>query len=189
MFTRLWDPDGNDVASAVQRDDRRKINARRIDLIRTCRRTFGERFTGGIHSDSYSRTQVSKDLLLPWSDTQKRAYLETMKSHSICVATTGLHSSIGWRFAEYVAASRAVVTESLTFEVGGNFKQGRNYLEFSDSDSLIEVITYLLADRRRVVQMMESNRRYYEAFLRPDALILNTLIHALGLSEGAPMTD
>lgn len=189
LYTRLWDPDGRDVATQIQHDERLKMNAMRINLISVCKQEFGKQFTGGIQSDSYSRTQVPADSLLPWSATQKQAYLETVKRHSICIATTGLHGSIGWSFAEYVAASRAVVTESLLFGVGANFNRGDNYLEFTDSHSLVETINYLLTDRARVVQMMEANRRYYWSFLRPDALVLNTLIQALGLSDERPIEN
>lgn len=39
--------------------------------------------------------------------------MRLMKQSRICIATTGLHDSIGWKFAEYVVAGRTIVIEPL----------------------------------------------------------------------------
>ena len=57
-------------------------------------------------------------------------FLNIVKSSDICIATTGLHKSIGWKFGEYIAASRAIITEPLYYEIPGELKRGSNYLEF-----------------------------------------------------------
>lgn len=183
MCTKLWDPSG--ATSQHQRDERLELNERRIDLVRSLRKEFGARFTGGMQSDSYSRRVAPEELLLPQTATEKHAYLAAMRSHSICVTTTGLHGSIGWRLGEYVSAARAVVTEPLRYDVGEDFRAGENYLAAPEVDGLLGQVDLLLSDRRRVVAMMDRNRRYHASYLRPDSLVLNTLLTALGLRRAA----
>jgi hypothetical protein len=102
--------------------------------------------------------------------------LNAVKEHSICIATTGLHDSIGWKMAEYVAASRAIVSEPLHFELPGNFEKDVNYLEFEHVDQLVSKLQTLLQSQKTVLQMMESNFRYYNNFLKPENMIFNTLL-------------
>lgn len=45
-----------------------------------------------------------------------------VKESDICITTTGLHRSIGWKFAEYIAASKAIVTEKLNYSPGTELK-------------------------------------------------------------------
>lgn len=51
-----------------------------------------------------------------------------MRRSDICIGSTGLWDSIGWKTGEYVAAARAVVNERFVYEVPGGFREGVNYL-------------------------------------------------------------
>lgn len=183
MYTRLWDPRGKDVRSPREGTERSEINAARIEALLALREAFGSRFTGGIYTDTFSRSCTDPALLLSWQESEKHSYLAEMKRHAICVATGGLHGSIGWRFAEYVASSRAIVSEPLQFGVGGEFHSGRNYVEFSNVDELVNCVDRLLSDPKLMRSMMVANYRYYCAHLKPSALVLDTLVHGLALAE------
>ena len=95
------------------------------------------------------------------------------------MATTGLHGSIGAKFAEYIAQAKAIVSEPLNYQVPGNLSSEVNYLEFTSIDGCVESAVRLIDDRDLRVSMMMDNCRYYHAYLRPDALILNTLAIAM----------
>ncbi len=92
------------------------------------------------------------------------------------MATTGLHNSIGWKFGEYVAASRAILSEPLIYGLPGNFEHGKNYLPFNNEDELLHKTYSLLKNKDELLDMMNSNFHYYNNFLRPDKLVLNTLL-------------
>ena len=109
--------------------------------------------------------------------------MNIVKSSDICIATTGLHKSIGWKFGEYVAASRAIVTEKLHYEIPGDFKSGINYLEFSSEDELVHSIKKLIEDKCLRYEMMKNNHNYYLEYVRPDKLIMNTLTQVIQESE------
>ncbi len=183
LFTRLWDPRGEDVRSKAESDERTLMNAARIELISNLRRTFAGRFFGGLYTDAYSSENAPQELLLPWAATEKRTYLRRMKEHAVCVATTGLHGSTGWRLAEYVAASRAIVTEPLRFDPGTGLVAGRNYVEASP-DLMQQEVESLLVNPHRIRGMMLANFHHYRSRLRPDALILATLERALANTIG-----
>ena len=172
-LTRVWNPDDfdNDRAKA----NIETINNSRISAIKACQKEFGKIFCGGLSDDQFARKHA-KSLIASLSLTNKRSYLELVKSHAICIATTGLHGSIGWKFSEYVAASRAILSEPLVYEAPGGFKKEQNYLEFTSGDELIAGINMLFRNSLALLGMMQENYRYYNNYLRPQNLVLNTLL-------------
>lgn len=173
FFARLWEPGKDD--DQTYKEELQNINQSRIENIRKCREVFGGRFLGGLYDDQYSR-KLAPDLVMSENFTKKRKYLQLMKKASICIATTGLHKSIGWKLGEYVAASKAIITEPLHFSVPGDFSEKRNYITFDSSAALIENISQLLEDQDRTFSMMCNNYFYYQRYLKPENLVLNSLL-------------
>ncbi|MBC6401626.1 MAG: hypothetical protein GDA37_11570 [Ekhidna sp.] len=177
FLTRLHNPD--DVSLEHSKIERENINRNRIDCIKACKKEFPNNFIGGLESDNFSK-RYQKDLVLPTSLTKKEVFLNAVKESNICITTTGLYNSIGWKFGEYVAASRAIISESLKYELPGNFENYKNYLEFNGKDELIQNIRELLRNRDRLSErMMQENFHYYNNYLRPDVLVLNTLLRVI----------
>ncbi|EPB8187119.1 TPA: hypothetical protein ACY4RU_001637 [Clostridium perfringens] len=178
FLTRLLDPYSCDVENENVKNERIKINNFIIECIRRCREEFGESFIGGIQKDNYSFKNYP-EYIVDDKYKIKEEFLKIVKESDICIATTGLHGSTGWKFAEYVAASRAVVSERLNYDLPGNFSKDNNYLEFDDVDSLINKI-YLLKNNKYIrSRIMKNNYIYYNSYLNPEKLILNTLIYCL----------
>jgi hypothetical protein len=173
FMARLWNPD--EVSLDYLKAEREQINKNRIEHIRACRQVYGDNFIGGLRHDAFSM-RYAKDLLLPFSLTKKENFLKTIRECNICVATTGLHRSIGWKFGEYVAASRAIVSEALAYQLTGDFEKDKNYLEFTNTTELINSLNALKNDKEKIFEMMTNNFQYYNNYVRPDKLVLNTLL-------------
>lgn len=172
FIARLWNP--KEATTEEAREERHQMNQLRVEYIQACKRHFGRLFTGGLTADSFTNKYHSA-WVLPARLTDRHAYLTCMKEHSICIATAGLHSSIPWKVGEFVAASRAIVSEPLHFDVPGNFAPDRNYLMFENSDQLLLQIERLLKNKDQLLRLMQHNFQYYHNFLRPDMLVLNSL--------------
>lgn len=178
---RLWDPG---LAKTKESETQREtINSFRIEIVKKLKEMYKDRFLGGIFEDEYSRTVLNKEYLLPFEFTNRDNYISLMKRSTICIATTGLHNSIGWKFGEYVAASRAIITEKLHYEVPGDFKLNKNYLEFNSASQLIKIIDDLLENKDALRKMMFSNFEYYNLNLRPDIMIFNTINNIFRLNN------
>ena len=172
FLTRLWSPE--EARSERSREFRTQLNTTRINCIEACKKSYGDLFTGGLFMESYAKKNYPS-MLMPGSLTNKAGFLQTVKDHSICITTTGLHNSIGWKLAEYVAASRAIVTEPLNFGLPGNFSRGSNYFEFETPEELLTQVNLLLSNPDQIIATMNNNYYYYNNFVRPERLILNTL--------------
>ena len=176
FFTRLWDPSCFRLSSPHTYENWMQLNRNRIECISACKKYYGNQFIGGIQTDDYSIKTCSSDLLIPHYMTKREMFLNEVKKSSICITTTGLFDSIGWKFAEYIAASRAIVTEPLCYELPGNISKNKNFLEFTNPTELIESINILLNDSLLLKNMMEANYNYYKKYVQPDKLIYNTLL-------------
>lgn len=177
FLARLWDPHA--VTLDHLREERENINRDRMRCITACRNEFGTQFTGGLAEDKYSRVHA-KDLTVSRSLTKREKFLSAIRQHDICIATTGLHGSIGWKFGEFVAASRGIVTEPLQYDLPGNFLEDTHYLTFTNEDDLITKIQLLLRNKDKLRGMMINNYHYYRNNVSPETLVLNTLLTVLG---------
>ena len=179
FLTRLWSPQatpGSDPCAL------KELNSMRIELIRTLRRRFGARFVGGVQHDEYSRRQCPD--CVTDVGMSKSHYLDLMKSHLIAVASTGLHGSTGWKLAEYVAASRCIVSEPLRSELPEPLVAGTNFLEYRTPEQCADACERLLDDPTLTSAMRHDNEAYYRRALKPHALILRHLQCATRVGNG-----
>jgi hypothetical protein len=182
FMARMWDVRGDAGwrLTDAKREERHFINEQRARTIRLCREAFGGLFHGGVAPTPYACEHYPDLVITSRREVARRAYLRRMKRSPICIATMGLHQSIGWKFAEYVAASKAIVTETLHYEVPGVFGENRNYLSFRTPEECVEAVDRLIRDERLRQSLMRNNRNYYRRHVRPDRLVLNSLMAAAG---------
>ncbi len=185
FMTRTWDPEAYPAGATEEIKAYWKrvcieVNETRASIIGTLRRQLGDRFYGGFATDKHSVNKYHKFLLPDARMAKKKAYINTLREYPICIASTGLFNSIGWKLAEYVAFSKAIVSEPLYFEVPGDFGKDKNYLEFTNAEQCVEQTLSLLNDQQKRVEIMGNNNRYYNVYLSPDKLIWRTLEVAAG---------
>jgi hypothetical protein len=178
FLVAAYDPHDDPARSREKIEDRVSINETRARCIRLLREALGPRFTGGF-SPSLFTMQHYADLLAPPGSTAQENYLRILKSFPICVASTGLHGSAGWKLAEYVAFSKAILSERLVYDTPGHFAPGRNYIEFTSPEECVDGAVRLIEDAGLRQQIMRNNETYYRTYLRPDALVKNALTTAL----------
>ena len=179
FLTRMWDPDGYEVENEHVRAERIEINESRAKCIRACKDKYGEKFIGGVEDSEFSRKYYPDCIVEDSSVTNRSNFLNIIKSSDICIATTGLHKSIGWKFGEYIAASRAIITEPLYYQLPGKFENEKNYLEFTNVEELINSIDKLIENEDYRFSMMMNNYNYYNNYVKPDKLVMNTLLDVM----------
>lgn len=179
FLVNAYDPHARRDRSPRKVEEYRAINEMRARCIRRLRAAFGPRFLGGFSHNAYTERAYPDLLVEHHAVTRRRHYLKILRAHPICIATTGLHGSIGWKFAEYVATARAIVSEPLGYEVPGPLAEGDNYLLFRDAQACVAQCGRLMEDRDLRTRLMVENARYYRSHLRPDVLVLNTLLEAV----------
>jgi len=141
FFTRLWSPES--FLSKEKNEERCYINETRIEIIKKLKETYKTNFLGGIYSDAFSESYC-QELILPSHLTRREKYLKIMHGFDITIGSMGLHESIGWKTAEYIAASKAIINERFHYYVPGNFKEGVNYLPFDTADDCINNVKILI---------------------------------------------
>lgn len=166
FLSRLWDGDHN-----------RAINAMRIAIVRALKERYPRNFMGGVTDTPLSRV-LCPDLIVAQKYTDRFRYLRLMRRCDICIGSTGLWDSIGWKTGEYVAAARAVVNERFAYEVPGNFREGVNYLAYITAEECVAQVDSLMRNPDAVQRMKEANAAYYRDWLRPDALVRRALKQA-----------
>ena len=162
--------------------DYKNITEERIEQIKALKDNLKEKFVGGIIENKHS-LKIAPNLLASNNIVNKKEYIKLIKGNFICIANRGLHNSTGWKFAEYIAASKAIISEPLTYNVVGDFKEENNYLTFTSPEILVDKASYLLNNIDLIHRMEKENYMYYQKFLKPDKLIYNTLVQIGLLKE------
>ena len=179
FLARLWDPYDSATRSESFVQDRISLNESRIDCIRQLKRNFGARFFGGIIDTPFARKMCPELLVSDRSITSQSGYIRLMQSFPVCISTAGLYRSNGYKLAEYIAFSKAIVSEPVHYKTPGNFQANHNYLEFTSAAECINQVGVLFDDKSKRYDMMVKNWEYYETYMAPDTLIRNTLELAL----------
>ena len=183
LFTRAWDP-AHVSDNPAQVEARHAMNHMRAGCIRKLRLAFGDDFSGGFVPGQYARERFPDCLAPDARLTRKRAFIHLVHQTDICVTSLGLQDSNGFRLAEYVAAARAIVGERMRHSLPGDFEAGKNYLDFTTPDECVAAAQALFEDPARRYAMMQRNQDYYRAYIRPDALVWNTLQQGAGAADG-----
>ena len=178
FLTRLWDPDDRADRPEDRREDRRQISQMRVACVEALRRRFGDRVTGGLQPNSYAQRHWPSLVADPVLCRRDR-FLAQLDRHDVCIATDGLYGSVGWKFAEYVAKGRAIVTEPLRYELIGPIAPPTNYLEFEDPGKCVENVEALFDDEALRTSMMRANSEYFQEYGLPEKLISHALAAGL----------
>lgn len=179
FMSRAYDPSGEpgeDPAAMAEpglSEEREMLNETRAACVRALRAELGDRFVGGLVPSEFARARYG-DCVVDAAATARPRFLRALAGCDVAVATTGLHGSNQWKLAEYLAASKAVVTQPLRYEVPA-FNTPEHYLPFETPEECVEQTTALIDDPERRVAMMRANRDYYEAYVRPDAIVRRSL--------------
>ena len=176
FLARTWDPG---EVPGLRRRDVEGLNDTRAECIRLLRKRFGERFFGGLARSAHALARYPDCVVDARTSTRRRDYLARLRDYSICVATTGLSDSIGWKFAEYLAFGKAIVCEPMKFELPGPIAAGRTFLEFTTPEGCAARVGELLEDGEARERMMADNAAYFAEFGAPDAVVARALHAAL----------
>ena len=167
FMVMAYDPHDKQDRADEKVEERRYINEARAQCIAMLRKEFKDNFYGGFIHTGYAVKNYKEFLMPDKTLSSRKNYMNLLKSYPICLATTGLHLSIGAKFAEYIAFSKAILTEKLNFEVPGNLQKDKNYLEFSTPENCVENAEKLFSDKVLRNSMMTNNAKYFHAYTRP----------------------
>lgn len=170
LQVRAWDPDAGSNPA-----DRDMVNARRSELITAMRDAFGSRFVGGFVPNDYARQHFGDQLST--APSSQSEYLELVHSCRICISTVGLHGSNPWKLVEYLAGSRAIVSEPLVFPVPEPLDTAVR--TFSTAQECVAIVDGLLTRPNDLGELEREAAAYWSDNVRPDVLVRKRLEEAL----------
>ncbi|MFZ2237618.1 MAG: hypothetical protein WBP11_06210 [Dokdonella sp.] len=181
FLAEAWNPD--EAPTEHTATERVSINAARAACMRALRERFGDKATCGFRNTPFAQREFADLVVNDSKLTRKRSYLKLVRQHPICIATSGLHRSTGWKFAEYLAMSRAIVSEKLHMQLPGPIAAESHYLEFSGAESCVAAVARLFDDAGQRQSLMKAAAAYATHHVRPDSLIAESLRHAFAWRE------
>jgi len=179
--TRLWTPE---ECRRISEDRLGELNQMRVDTVRALGKRFGQNFAGGLVPTDLTR-QRYPDLCLSDEESQRSHYLRMVRKCLVCVTTAGLLDSTGFKFPEYLAASRCIVAEPPSYRLPVPVLEGTHYLSFRTAEQCADACERLLADPQLADRMRRANYSYYLNEVEPAVLIYKRLTAALSVPQAA----
>jgi len=170
LQTRIWPPEPSP-------DNLETVNAERIALVQMLRRGLGSRFVGGVLADEFARARCPAEVLVH-ENINMRRYARLLGRGGIAVYVRGLHNSMAFKMAEYLAAGVCIVSEPLSNELPVPLVEGVNYRLFRTPEECLAQCLWLISHPQEAAQMRAANRGYYSRWVAPRACATNLLTRA-----------
>lgn len=146
-------------------DSVQRTNQMRAEIVRLCRKQFGERFLGGFINTSYARENypdVVLDRNIPHSE-----YIRLVQSTPINIYTQGMKDCISWKLLEYFAAGSVVVGERITNDLPPSELGTGFFFPFDTPEECATNIEALLRNPQDMSTMRQASYLHYENHLAP----------------------
>lgn len=183
FLSRAWEPYDQSDRHPDKAAHIEHLNDQRAECVRLLRKEFGSAFLGGLAPSALALRKYGDAIVTDPQVTKKTTYLNLVKRHPICVTTTGLHGSNGWKLGEYVALSKAIVTERLDYASFENFTAPHHYLPFASPEECVHQCQRLFHNPHLRQEMMLRNWAFYHQHLAPNQLMLGCFARAIDLIE------
>ena len=167
--TRVWSP-------KEMSENSDEINGERLALVRALRRAFGSRFQGGLVPTAYAREHYPDELST--HSPRHSQYAKWAKQNLIGINTRGLHNSIAFKLAEYLAGSKCIVSCPLRNQLPVPLAEDQHYLSFRTPEECVERCTNLLDDTNLAFHLRTEAWKYYRREVEPAAHMRNCLMRS-----------
>jgi hypothetical protein len=163
--TRVWEPEEAPGDEA--------INEQRIGLLLALRREFGHRVLGGVVPGPLALKNYPE--LITDQPCRQPQFIRWAKKPLIGIYFRGLFGSIGFKMAEYLAASKCIVSEPIENELPSPLDA---LVVYKSNEECLTACERLLSDRSLAHSRREQSWKYYEAYVSPRAHMGDLLARA-----------
>lgn len=162
---RVWEP--------IDAPGDEAINDERVSLLLALRREFGHRVVGGIVPTPFALKTYPG--LITNQPCRQPQYIQWAKKALIGIYFRGLFGSIAFKMAEYLAASKCIVSEPIENELPVPLDHISLY---RSNDECLAVCDQLLSDKSLAESHRQQSWNYYKAQVSPRAHMTDLLARA-----------
>ncbi len=124
---------------------------------------------GGLFRSDGFKTEdekINSVITTEWYNTQE--YIEHILESLIVLNTPAVRGACSWRFGEYLAFGKAIVTTPFMVELPEYIKENQNYFLISnESDEFKKQLDKITSDESKIVQMENNNLELFKSKLSP----------------------
>lgn len=150
----------------IEEPDVKIIHEERSTLIKVLKKRLGDKFLGGLVPSEVSKNYYPECLTnLP---TDPVSYLNLIKSSAICIYTKGLQNSPARKLSEYLSQGKCIVAEPFSTELNVPLEHGKHLMFYNSPEECAEICEELLNNPKKVKELSDNARQYYEDFVDPE---------------------
>ena len=147
-------------------------------MLRALRREFGQRVMGGVVPTPFAQ-KLCPDLITDQPCRQPQ-YIKWAKRHLIGIYTRGLFGSIGFKMAEYLAASKCIISEPVDNLLSAPLD---SMVVYKSNEDCLAACDRFLSDTSLAQLHRQQSWNYYENHVSPRAHMASLLVRAKAHSK------
>ena len=163
--TRVWEP--------AEAPGDESVNDERIHLLCELRRVFGARVVGGVVPTPFA-LQHYPNLVTPLPCRQPQ-FICSAKKPLIGIYFRGLFGSVAFKMAEYLAASKCIVSQPISNQLDEPISHLKTY---KSTDECISACDFFLSNPREAQEARRASSDYYLRDVSPPAQFARLLCRA-----------
>ena len=98
-------------------------------------------------------------------------YIEKTKRSAFVFSTPSVCGCHGWKFGEYLAIGKAIISTTINHEMPGSFSVGSHYLLANNEEEIGLAIDRLLSDEQLVNSLKMKTKNYYKDYIAPEVVV------------------
>lgn len=151
--TRVWEPS--------EAPDDEIINTERVDVLRALKREFKDRCVGGLVATKYAQEHFPE--LITSTPTRQPQYVRWAKRPAIGIYSRGLFGAIAIKMAEFLAASKCIVSDPIRNVLPAPLD---HILEYRSPEECVAHCATLLSDPGARAAQREASWEYYNTYVQ-----------------------
>jgi hypothetical protein len=155
------------------RDIEAEVNQPRVELVRALQKELGTKFVGGLTPNEYACRKFP-DLVSKVS-ARREEFIRAAKHALVGIASQPCISTGSFKLAEYLAASKCIVSPPMTNRLPAPLIDGVNFLGYLKPLECVEQCVRLLENRGFAEDMRCDNWEYYRREVEPAAHVYKLL--------------
>lgn len=104
-----------------------------------------------------------------------KQYIKKTKQSAFVFNTPAVCGCHGWKFGEYLAMGKAIISTSINHEMPAPFENGKHYLLVNDEAEIRKAIVSLRENDYLRTQLKLNAKSYYKSYLAPEVVIQRIL--------------
>lgn len=103
-------------------------------------------------------------------------YIKKTRQSTFVFSTPSVNGCHGWKFGEYLAMGKAIISTTIMHEMPGSFETGKHFIMANSEKEIMEAVDLLLYNKELRHELKKNATKYYKENIAPEAVVKKIIL-------------